>query len=131
MSLLPDEASGVLSSSTPAKTVDAEGFADAERLGIHVSRNLATGGIIGVVDLVDIVRDHPSEWAEPGMWHWVLTNPGPVTFHPIRGQLYLCDAQIPGEVSLAHAHTPPAARCGEVGTQGDCRGSLPVVPELP
>ena len=33
------------------------------------------GCIIGEVDIVDCVWDHPSPWAEPGMWHWVLANP--------------------------------------------------------
>ena len=31
--------------------------------------------IIGSVELVDCVKNHPSPWAEPGMWHWVLQNP--------------------------------------------------------
>jgi len=35
------------------------------------------GAIIGSVDLVDCVRDSSSEWAEPGMWHWLMENPQP------------------------------------------------------
>lgn len=48
------------------------------------------GAFIGVVDLVDIVRDHDSRWAEPGAWHWILTNPRPL-LAPIvaKGQLGL------------------------------------------
>jgi len=35
------------------------------------------GVILGQVDLVDCVQDSDSEWAEPGMWHWLLENPQP------------------------------------------------------
>ena len=30
--------------------------------------------IIGCVDIVDCVQNHPSEWAEKGQWHWVCAN---------------------------------------------------------
>lgn len=51
---------------------------------------LPRGALIGVVDLVDVVGDHPSPWAEPGQWHWVLANPRPFP-RPIsyRGRLGL------------------------------------------
>lgn len=32
-------------------------------------------GILGVVDLLDVVRDHTSPWAAYGQWHWVLARP--------------------------------------------------------
>jgi hypothetical protein len=31
--------------------------------------------IIGSVEIVDCVQNHPSIWAEKGVWHWVLANP--------------------------------------------------------
>jgi hypothetical protein len=31
---------------------------------------MPTGAIIGVVLLLDVVEDSPSEWAEPDSWHW-------------------------------------------------------------
>ena len=31
--------------------------------------------IIGEVDIVDCVQNHPSVWAEKGVWNWVLANP--------------------------------------------------------
>ncbi|WLP90235.1 ASCH domain-containing protein [Gordonia sp. NB41Y] len=34
-----------------------------------------TGVILGVVDLVDVVENSTSEWAQPGMKHLVLANP--------------------------------------------------------
>ena len=37
--------------------------------------SLPFGAIIGEVHIVDCVWDHPSIWAEPGAWKWVLANP--------------------------------------------------------
>ena len=31
--------------------------------------------IIGSVEIVDCVQNHPSIWADKGVSHWVLTNP--------------------------------------------------------
>lgn len=33
-----------------------------------------TGAIIGSVELVDCVQNHPSIWAEKGVWNWVVKN---------------------------------------------------------
>lgn len=33
------------------------------------------GAIIGEVDIIDCVQNHPSIWAEQGVWNWVLANP--------------------------------------------------------
>ncbi len=33
------------------------------------------GAIIGSVEIVDCVVNHPSIWAEKGVWNWVLANP--------------------------------------------------------
>jgi ASCH domain len=48
------------------------------------------GAIIGHVTLTGCVRDSPSPWAEPGSWHWLLTDPVPLA-EPIaaRGRLGL------------------------------------------
>lgn len=46
--------------------------------------------VLGLVDLVDVVRGHPSAWAQDGCWHWVLANPRPlVTPIPQTGALGL------------------------------------------
>ncbi len=34
-----------------------------------------TSAIIGSVEIVDCVQNHPSEWAEKGVWNWVLAHP--------------------------------------------------------
>jgi hypothetical protein len=36
------------------------------------------GAIIAVVELVDVVRDSSSVWAEPGQCHWLLANVRPI-----------------------------------------------------
>lgn len=36
---------------------------------------LKFGSIIGTVDLIDIVQNHPSIWAIQGQYHWILANP--------------------------------------------------------
>lgn len=47
--------------------------------------------IIGTVEIVDCVKNHPSVWAEKGKWQWVLANPmmfkEPI--QDVRGQLGL------------------------------------------
>ena len=46
------------------------------------------GAIIGSIQIVDCVRNHPSVWAEKDCWNWVLANP--MLFEepiPCRGRL--------------------------------------------
>jgi hypothetical protein len=55
------------------------------------SRDLFTyGAVIGTVELMDVIDDHTSPWAEPGWKHWVLEDAQlwetPV---PLRGQMGL------------------------------------------
>lgn len=49
------------------------------------------GGVLGSVAVVDCVTDYDSEWAMPGMWHWVLADPEPLPFDPCPGRLGLWD----------------------------------------
>lgn len=37
--------------------------------------NYPFSSIIGSVEIVDCVQNHPSLWAENGVWNWVLANP--------------------------------------------------------
>ena len=37
--------------------------------------NMPFGSIIGSVEIVDCVQNHPSIWAKQGVWNWVLANP--------------------------------------------------------
>lgn len=59
--------------------------------------NFSTGSIIGSVEIVDCVMNHPSEWAEKGVWNWVLAKPHkyekPIL--NIKGKLSLWDYEFP------------------------------------
>lgn len=68
--------------------------------------DMPAGVILGVVDLVDVVQDSGSEWAEPGAWHWILANPRPWTIPvPAKGRqkLWDCDITAPESRILAIA----------------------------
>jgi hypothetical protein len=63
------------------------------RYQVPIDRDaLRFGGIIGRVDLVDVVTKHSSRWFE-GPFGWVLRVPAPVPFRPIRGGQGLFEAQ--------------------------------------
>jgi hypothetical protein len=64
----------------------------APRFGVDIGRDLPLGGIIGIVELVDVVRSHPSKWYVPGLYAFVLKNPRPLPFVPWRGALTLREA---------------------------------------
>lgn len=55
---------------------------------------LPKGEILGIVDLVDIVEDSQSPWAEEGLQHFVLVNPRPLERVAMKGELGLYS--IPG-----------------------------------
>jgi hypothetical protein len=59
--------------------------------------NDSFGVIIGSVDIVDCVENHPSEWAEQGQWHWICANARKLK-HPIpaKGMLGLWEYE--GEI---------------------------------
>ena len=70
--------------------------------------DMPAGVIIGVVDLVDCVRDSGSEWAEPDSWHWVLANPRPLPEPiPAKGKLGLWNVE-PGD-RIAASFSPQEA----------------------
>ena len=41
---------------------------------VECQPNLNFGAIVGCCTLTDCVQNHPSVWAEKGMWHWVCEN---------------------------------------------------------
>lgn len=47
---------------------------------------LQRGGIVGTVEIVDCVRESPSEWF-CGPFGFVLRNPQPLPFRPLKGAL--------------------------------------------
>lgn len=69
-----------------AKTTVKEGWSALNKIQIkevspHKDKlygdkeDLPKGAIIGSVEVVDCVKNHPSLWAEKGVWNWVLANP--------------------------------------------------------
>ncbi len=58
----------------------------------HLLPGWPAGVILGTVDLTGCVRDHPSPWAEPDCWNWLLARPRPLAVPvPARGRLGLWD----------------------------------------
>jgi hypothetical protein len=53
--------------------VEADGLAAHRHL--LPGGDLPRGAMLGTVQLVDIVENHPSAWAIAGLWHWVLADP--------------------------------------------------------
>jgi len=49
------------------------------------------GAVIGVVDVVDVIRTSKSKWALEDHFHWVLRNPRPVRAWWMSGRLGLFD----------------------------------------
>jgi hypothetical protein len=59
----------------------------ARRYRIRIPKeHLERGGIIGVVDLVDVVTSHESRWFH-GPYGWVLRNAKQTRFLPVTGRL--------------------------------------------
>lgn len=74
---------------------DAIDFAE-DACGIRYSADLKTiprGGIIGSVEIVDCVTRSNSRWFV-GKYGFVLRNPRPMTFIPMRGQLGFFDVDL-------------------------------------
>lgn len=59
--------------------LDASGAGFLKRLDFYpCDDELLRGAVIGIVDVVDCVRNHDSPWADDGQYHWVLHNPRPL-----------------------------------------------------
>lgn len=56
---------------------------------VQIPQKLDTGGIVGIVDVVDCVDNHESQWFNDGNLGWVFTNPRRLKFRPCRGALGL------------------------------------------
>lgn len=57
--------------------------------------DLPRGGIVGMVQITGCVRDSLSDWAEPTMYHWLLTNARTLPFHPCKGRLGFFEVDYP------------------------------------
>ncbi|MFI6326591.1 ASCH domain-containing protein [Nonomuraea sp. NPDC050556] len=76
-----------------AKTHDEDAHLSYELLDLPMHY----GVVLGYVDLVDVVRDSPSRWAEPYAYHWVTANPvrlaRPIDLRGMPG-LFSCDPRL-------------------------------------
>ncbi len=61
----------------------------AKRHGVRFPDEVDIGGIVGVVEVVDCVENHPSPWFIRGNFAWVLANPRRLPFRECKGQLGL------------------------------------------
>ncbi len=59
------------------------------------------GGIVAAVTIVDCVQNHPSPWAIPGQWHWVLADARALPFHACKGRLGIWEAEYPHQIQEA------------------------------
>ncbi len=69
--------------------MEPHGYEVAQRLGIQAPKQPDRGGIIGVVDLVDICDDSDSPWYASNHYAWKLSNPRSLPFTPCKGKLGL------------------------------------------
>jgi hypothetical protein len=63
-----------------------------ERFSVRLSCELSLGGIVGVTEIVDCVRPHPSKWYAPAHYAFVLANARPLPFVRWKGALSIRDA---------------------------------------
>jgi hypothetical protein len=59
---------------------------------IEIPRDLPLGGIVGIVDLVDIVRRSNDPFFH-GPWGWVLVGARALPFRPLSGRLGLFETE--------------------------------------
>lgn len=81
-----------------------DGQATAEEIQLfsalnYCDENELYSAIIGSVEIVDCVINHPSIWAEKGVYNWVLANP--ILFEKpilnVKGKLGFWDYDLPEE----------------------------------
>src|ERR1700682_4460171 len=67
--------------------VDDVSSEDIERrFGVRMPSALPLGGIVGITEIVDCVRPHPSKWYAAGHYAFVLANSRPLPFVRWKGQ---------------------------------------------
>ena len=66
----------------------------ARRFGVRLEAALELGGVVGITEIVDCVRPHPSAWYARGHHGFVLANSRPLPFVRWTGGLSLRNAPI-------------------------------------
>ena len=72
------------SSSNQLLTLDFKEHIRSE-YGVLLPNEVDIGGIVGVVDVVECVKQHPSKWKFKDSWGWVLANPRPLPYRQCKG----------------------------------------------
>jgi len=88
-----------------SKTIDKEAFHRflAEFPSLPQISTMQTGGIVGVVNMVDVLETCPSEWFEGPFGFW-LQDPMVLPFKPYRGQQGIFNVRMDSpEMYLANA----------------------------
>src|SRR5438105_2866578 len=62
------------------------------RFGVRLPPELPLGGIVGIAEIADCVRPHPSKWYAPAHYAFVLANSRPLPFVRWKGALSLRNA---------------------------------------
>lgn len=78
-----------------SKQIDKEAVTHLLQLGFDVPEKLDTDGIVGYLRFIGCERDNPSEWAEPGLYHWIIDPDSvkPLPFYPLPGKLSFFNVQ--------------------------------------
>lgn len=86
--------------------------------------NLPNGAIIGSVEIVDCVQNHPSKWAQEGVWNWVLANAElfPEPIEGVKGKLSFWEYELP--INAEQSEEPNA------GQEQEQPKPLPTLEEL-
>lgn len=89
------------------KSVDVS--ADALAVGERLEQRLPSGCVVAVARLVDVVRDSDDEWAQEGLYHWVLDGVRRLAVPvPCVGRQSLFKLPLDVELRVAAALVPPA-----------------------
>lgn len=104
-----------------ARTPDVLAHIEQQVAKGNIARDevLHFGGIVGLVELVDIIDDSESEWAGDGSLHWCVTNARPVPFVKKKGMVGLLNVEWPQPASPPDVAKECAVRAGDlVSTAG-------------
>lgn len=82
----------IVHASQRADDINDEQF--ERRFRVRIPAELPLGGIVGMTEIVDCVKDHPSKWYAPGHYGFALANSRALPFVKWKGALLLRDAPV-------------------------------------
>jgi hypothetical protein len=75
----------LIHASSTTTTLQADLRRVKNEYAVDVPANLKFGGVVGIVDVVDCVKTHPSKWKFHGSWGWLLKSPERLPFRKCKG----------------------------------------------